>query len=90
MAKPLKVYSLDFVVHATIYVKAQSKKEALTLAQTAAQDAYLELDDRVLSSYLPVAKDKFDSPKLPTVSVSPWCTGGRTSRPVLVYDPENQ
>lgn len=83
MSKAL--YSVDVVIYGTLYIKADSASEALSIARRQ-KGAEVSFED---SNGPPINGDPFDDPNLPDVSLSPVGTiyGPETTEvPSLVED----
>lgn len=66
----MNVYSVDMRLAATIYVKAESEKEARDKALTFAAESFEFLPDAVT-----VSDAAMDDPNFPEISLSPVMTG---------------
>ena len=67
----MKLYSIDVVLNATVYVKASSKKAAKAKAEKWIQWRPVEVSGGDISGRV------YDDPMLPTISLSPAMTGQR-------------
>lgn len=70
----MNVYSFEVVLHATLYVKAENKAEALLLATSAADGAVIEVNHA--SGDIEVSGRMYSDPELPEVSLTPAMSVG--------------
>lgn len=68
----MNLYSIDIKIAATVYIKAETKKAALTKAKTLVHDEIEVIEDP--TSELPIVGYRFDSEDLPEISLSPAMT----------------
>lgn len=73
----MKLYSIDMLIHATAYVRAETPKKAKLLAVQQLSYHEIELDDAMSGAQI-VSGEPFDSEYLPDVSLSRAATIGAT------------
>lgn len=71
----MSTYSIPVTIYATVYVKAQSKDEAIALARKI-ENACIEVREGFVTDALEVSGRDFDDAELPNVSLSPAMTIG--------------
>lgn len=68
----MNVYSIDVMICATAYIKAESEEAALKIAQEEFnKNRGMELPDNLEWLQMPITGISYDSPDLPDVSLSP-------------------
>lgn len=69
----MAVYSIDIVINATAYIRADSEEEARKIASQMAEDSY-EMRTGEIGDGVEISDADFDSDDLPDVSISPAMT----------------
>lgn len=69
----MKLYSIDVMIYATAYIRADNKAEALAIARNM-KDAALHLPDEIDCGDVPISGLDYGNDELPDLSLSPEMT----------------